>query len=119
MTDTTYWEKSFMLGLSKLIVLSVLRSGTLHGYGIIRAIETRTNQCCSITAGSIYPLLAQLKKEELIVDHKTVVSGRSRTNYELTDSGKNTLKEGLEMWAIFIDNTKDLLTDEMVTPIEA
>ena len=109
-----------MLGLSKLIVLSVLREGSLHGYGIIRAIETRTNQCCSITAGSIYPLLAQLKKEKLVIDHKTVVSGRERTNYDLTDAGKNTLKEGLDMWEIFINNTKGILSDGLgVDPIEA
>ena len=108
-----------MLGLSKLIVLSVLRDGPLHGYGIIRDIETRTDQCCSITAGSIYPLLAQLKKEELISDTKEVVNGRERTNYELTEKGFEVLKEGLEMWEIFINSTRSILSDDLEPEIEA
>jgi PadR family transcriptional regulator PadR len=112
MSESSYWEKSFMLGLSKLIVLSVLRDGPLHGYGIIKEIETRSNQCCSITPGSIYPLLAQLKSDGLIKDHKETVQGRERTNYELTEKGRETLREGLEMWEIFIDGTRNIFYDD-------
>lgn len=112
MTESSYWEKSFMLGLSKLIVLSVLRDGPMHGYGIIKEIETRSNQCCSITPGSIYPLLAALKSEELIVDHKTTVQGRERTNYELTAKGREILREGLEMWEMFINGTNNIFYDD-------
>ena len=112
MSEDTYWEKSFMLGLSKLIVLSVLRDGPLHGYGIIKDIETRSNQCCSITPGSIYPLLAQLKSDGLIKDHKETVQGRERTNYELTEKGRETLQEGLKMWELFIHGTRSIFYDD-------
>ncbi|MFH1178746.1 MAG: PadR family transcriptional regulator [Candidatus Bathyarchaeota archaeon] len=112
MSEGTYWEKSFMLGLSKLIVLSVLRDGPLHGYGIIKEIETRSNQCCSITPGSIYPLLASLKAETLIVDHKETVQGRERTNYELTEKGRGILHEGMEMWEMFINGTRGIFYDD-------
>ena len=112
MSESTYWEKSFMLGLSKLIVLSILRDGPLHGYGIIKDIETRSNQCCSITPGSIYPLLASLKEEGLILDHKSVVSGRERTNYQLTEQGREVLREGLEMWEVFIHGTRSIFYDD-------
>lgn len=112
LSKTTYWEKSFMLGLSKLIVLSVLRNGPIHGYGIIKEIETKSDQCCSITPGSIYPLLRDLEKEELIVSHKTKVGGRERVNYVLTVSGRETLKEGLRMWEIFLDGTHNIFYDE-------
>ena len=61
-----------------------------------------------------------MKKEELIVDHKTVVKGRERTNYELKDKGRGVLKEGLEMWEIFINNTRSILSDDLeVEPIDA
>jgi PadR family transcriptional regulator PadR len=111
LSKTTYWEKSFMLGLSKLLVLSVLRKGPVHGYGIIKEIETKSDQCCSITPGSIYPLLRDLEKEELIVSHKTKVGGRERVNYVLTVSGRETLKEGLRMWEIFLDGTHNIFYD--------
>ncbi len=112
MTESSYWERSFMLGLGKLIVLSVLRDGPLHGYGIIKDIENRSNQCCSITPGSIYPLLATLKAEGLITDHKITVQGRERTNYELTEKGREILQEGLKMWEIFINGTRSIFYDE-------
>lgn len=79
---------------------------------IIKDIETRSNQCCSITPGSIYPLLASLKSEGLIVDHKTKVRGRKRTNYELTDRGREVLQEGLEMWEMFINGTRSIFYDD-------
>ncbi len=112
LSKSTYWEKSFMLGLSKLIVLSVLRNGPVHGYGIIKEIETKSDQCCSITPGSIYPLLRDLEKEELIVSHRTKVGGRERVNYVLTVSGRETLKGGLRMWEIFLDGTHNIFYDE-------
>ncbi len=112
LSKSTYWERSFILGLSKLIVLSVLRNGPVHGYGIIKEIETKSDQCCSITPGSIYPLLRDLEKEALIVSHKSKVRGRERVNYELTDTGRDTLKEGLEMWEIFLDGTRNIFYDD-------
>ncbi len=111
MSNTTYWERSFMLGLSKLIVLSVLRNGPLHGYGIIKEIETKSDQCCSITPGSIYPLLREHEKDGLIVSHKSKVGGRDRVNYELTEAGRETLKEGLKMWEVFLKGTRNIFYD--------
>ena len=108
-----------MLGLSKLIVLSVLRNGPLHGYGIIKDIETKSDQCCSITPGSIYPLLRDHEKNGLIISHKSKVGGRDRVNYELTDAGHETLKEGLKMWEIFLEGTRNIFYDADVTEIVA
>lgn len=108
---SSYWEKSFMLGLSKLIILSVLRDGPLHGYGIIKVIERRSNECCSITPGSVYPVLKELKKKGLITDTKATVQGRARINYELTDEGRVVIKEGLEMWEVFVAGTKGIFYD--------
>ena len=119
LSKSTYWEKSFMLCLSKLIVLSVLRNGPVHGYGIIKEIETKSDQCCSITPGSIYPLLRDLEKEGLIESHKSNVGGRDRVNYELTDSGRDTLKEGLKMWEIFLDGTRNIFYDADAPEVEA
>ena len=110
-SESSYWEKSFMLGLSKLIILSILRSGPLHGYGIIKAIESRSNECCSITPGSVYPVLKELKNKGLISDTNVKVQGRARVNYELTNEGRAVLKEGLEMWEVFVAGTKGIFYD--------
>ena len=119
MSNTKYWEKSFKLGLGKLIVLSVLRNGPMHGYGIIKEIETKSDQCCSITLGSIYPLLRDHEKDGLIISHKSKVGGRGRVNYELTDAGRETLKEGLKMWEIFLDGTRNIFYDDDAPEIVA
>ncbi|MFA9495956.1 MAG: PadR family transcriptional regulator, partial [Candidatus Bathyarchaeota archaeon] len=66
MSNTTYWERSFMLGLSKLIVLSVLRNGPLHGYGIIKEVSARTVGEMALETGTLYTALKRLKDEKLI-----------------------------------------------------
>ncbi|MCX6648839.1 MAG: PadR family transcriptional regulator [Candidatus Bathyarchaeota archaeon] len=111
-TISGYWDRSFIVGSAKLLVLSVLGRGPLHGYGVLKEISDRSGGCCTITSGTIYPVLRELEKEKLITSTKGVASGRARVVYELTDAGRRVLDEGLSKWETHQQGARKILGKE-------
>ncbi len=82
------------------IVLRILADGPRHGYEIMKRIEEITNGRWRPAAGTLYPLLEQMRYEGLIeiarVDSSRVRGGR-KVVYKLTSEGwrflADTLKE--------------------------
>ena len=72
-------------------VLELLDGKSMSGMEIMGELERRTNGLWKPSPGSIYPLLAWLKRK----DHVTVTAsnGSGMKRYELTDSGRAVLKE--------------------------
>ncbi len=97
------------MGSAKLLVLSVLNRGPLHGYGVLKEISDRSGGCCTITSGTIYPVLRELEKEKLISSTKGVASGRARVVYELTGEGRRVLDEGLAVWETHQQGARKIL----------
>ena len=64
-------------------ILSLLTEGASNGYGLIKAIATKSGGTWTPSPGSVYPTLQQLVDEELI---ETVGEGR-RTEFQLTEAG--------------------------------
>jgi len=75
------------------VILRALKKEPLHGYAIIKSIETMTGDVWKPTSGSIYPALAQLQHDGLISVKETKCNGRKRKVYRIT---KNGLAEFLE-----------------------
>lgn len=74
-------------------ILSLLaESGPLNGYGIMKAINAKTDGAWRASPGSVYPTLQQLVDEELIVSRG---EGRG-TEFELTDAGRAYVAENDE-----------------------
>ncbi|WP_156758878.1 PadR family transcriptional regulator [Microbacterium karelineae] len=73
----------------RLYLLSLLDEKPLHGYGIMQALSERTGGTYTPSAGTIYPRLAKLEEEGLVV--KTT-EGRTAT-YEITDAGRTEVRE--------------------------
>ena len=74
------------------LVIRILLEGSKHGYEIMKRIEEVTNGKWKPAAGTLYPLLDQLKNEGLIeVDDIEVskVRGGRRIKYRLTKAGLN------------------------------
>ena len=64
-------------------IISLLAEGPSNGYGLIKAIATKSGGTWTPSPGSVYPTLQQLVDEELI---ETVGEGR-RTEFQLTEAG--------------------------------
>lgn len=65
-------------------VLALLIEGPMHGYQMIREIETRTHGSWKPSAGSVYPTLQMLADEGLV----TTEMAQDRKVYSLTDEGR-------------------------------
>ena len=74
----------FSHGDLRLYLLSLLAEKPLHGYGIIQALSERTGGTYTPSAGTIYPRLAKLEEEGLVVKKQ---EGRTAV-YEITDAGR-------------------------------
>jgi DNA-binding PadR family transcriptional regulator len=77
------------------VILTLLADGPSNGYGLIKAIQTKTGGMWRPSPGSVYPTLQQLVDEGLIVS----TGDGPRTEFELTDEGKAFVAENEETLA--------------------
>ncbi len=79
-------------GALVLLILRVLRSGPLHGYGIAQRIHVVSSEVLRVEEGSLYPALQRI----LLKGWATAEWGMSETNrkvrvYRLTAAGRKQL----------------------------
>lgn len=77
------------------VILILLADGPSNGYGLIKAIHTKTAGMWRPSPGSVYPTLQQLVDEGLIRPTGT----GARTEFELTDEGTAYVEENRETLA--------------------
>jgi transcriptional regulator len=83
-------------GALVLLILRVLRSGPLHGYGIAQRIHVLSSEVLRVEEGSLYPALQRI----LLKGWVTSEWGVSETNrkvrfYRLTPAGRKQLEAEL------------------------
>jgi DNA-binding PadR family transcriptional regulator len=98
-SDRSYWAGTIKMSLSRLFILAALHEKSLHGYEIARSVERTTNGCCSPTEGTIYPALREFELGGYVTVEESVVQGRGRKTYTLTDKGRQAFKVGMEAWS--------------------
>jgi DNA-binding PadR family transcriptional regulator len=90
MFESEFWRgqgrKRFKRGVLRWVVLWMLEAGERHGYDFIRLLQQRG---WAPGPGSIYPLLAALEEEGLIVGRDE----GGRRIYTITDEGRRHLRE--------------------------
>ncbi len=78
-------------GFIKLLILKILEEGPLHGYGIMKRLEELMG--IKPSSGVIYPLLRSLQNSGLIRVAQESTSGRKTKIYELTERGRQFLRD--------------------------
>lgn len=76
-------------------ILSLLGEGPSNGYGLIKAIQAKTEGAWRASPGSVYPTLQQLVDEGLIAPN----GEGARTEYTLTDEGRAYVADHAEALA--------------------
>ena len=79
-------------GALVLLILRVLRSGSLHGYAIAQRIHALSSEVLQVEEGALYPALQRI----LLKGWATAEWGTSETNrkvrfYRLTPAGRKQL----------------------------
>jgi DNA-binding PadR family transcriptional regulator len=87
--------------------LLLLAEEPRNGYGIMQALEERSEGMWRPSPGSVYPALQQLEDEGLIRSEES----EGRRLYHLTDAGREYLAERPEdqpaPWEVFTDSVSD------------
>ena len=94
------WEDLIKGHLDGLI-LAVLETEPLHGYGVMEAIRDRSQASLDLPSGTIYPALRRLELAGCISGQWSLVNGRRRRTYHLTARGRQQLDEKRGSWRAF------------------
>lgn len=95
-------ERELLKGNTPTLVLAVLRDGPLHGYGIAREIERRSDSALKFKEGTLYPTLHGLEQQGLILgEWRRTDKGRERRVYSLTPAGLTELEQRTQVWERF------------------
>lgn len=95
-------DKSLISGNTKMLVLSLIESGDKYGYEIIRELEAKSYGTFVLKEGTLYPILHDLEKEELIKSFSyKMETNRIRKYYKITKQGRGYLYNKKKEWAEF------------------
>ncbi|MFW9809729.1 MAG: PadR family transcriptional regulator [Candidatus Thorarchaeota archaeon] len=90
------WKIEIRRGILQYAVLAIvkLHEEGIHGYGIARELEERTDGLLQVKEGTLYPILHRLRKERLFnVRTEKSESGPSRKVYVLTGEGDRVYRQ--------------------------
>ena len=81
---------------TRFVILGLLSHEPMTGYDIKKRIDSTLHYFWSASYGSIYPSLNELEKQELVTKHnQSVEGGRAKIVYEITELGREQLREWL------------------------
>src|SRR5262247_795648 len=85
--------------LALMILKTLERAGSLHGYGIARQIEETSADLLSVNYGTLYPALLKLEQEGYISSEWGLSDNNRRAKfYKLTRAGRKQLEKETRGW---------------------
>ena len=91
-------------GTFDLLILKTLTWGPMHGLGVLRWIESVTEQRLMIEEGALYPALHRLEQRGWVVaEWGYSESNRKAKYYRLTARGRRQLASELSRWARYTE----------------
>lgn len=103
-------ERELLKGNTPTLVLAVLKDAPLHGYGIAREIERRSDNALKFKEGTLYPALHALEREGLIAGAwEKEPGGRERKVYRITPQGLAALARRAQTWNAFANAVQSVI----------
>ncbi|NLF00746.1 MAG: PadR family transcriptional regulator [Anaerolineales bacterium] len=99
-------------GTTTMVVLKLLADAgePLHGYEIIRRLETSSEGFFQFKEGLIYPALHRMEQDGLLESVWQDEEGaRPRKLYSLTERGRHQLEHELQRWQSFSQAVNQML----------
>ena len=93
-------RQELLKGTLDMLILQALHEGAMHGYGVARWIEERTEGTLIIEEGSLYPALYRMEKRDWVESRWGASENNRRARYyEMTDAGRKQLDKETQSWA--------------------
>ncbi len=104
-------RRDLIKGTLGTMILKTLSGSPMHGYGVMKRIESVSGDVLGVEEGSLYPALHRLEKRGYIeADWRHTETGRRAKFYALTRTGRAQLKEELDSWAAVSGAVTKVLT---------
>jgi len=95
-------DQELKKGSTPILILSVLSSGSNHGYAIAREIQRLSADALKVGEGALYPALRVLERDGLVESTWEIQpSGPSRRIYTMTEDGHAKLATSRRSWQRF------------------
>lgn len=91
------------------LLLAALEDGPRHGYAVIETLRDGSSGQFDLPTGTVYPALHRLEAAGLVRSGWSVVAGRRRRSYQLTDAGRQALAGRRSAWQEFSTAVSALL----------
>jgi PadR family transcriptional regulator, regulatory protein PadR len=105
-------KTDLLQGTLELLVLRLLRSGSLNGWDIMQRIQLVSGEVLSVTPGALYPALHRLEERGLIsAEWGPSENNRRAKFYKLTAAGRRQLEAERETWERFTGAVEAILRD--------
>lgn len=96
-------DRNMLKGSTRMLILSVIDLGSKYGYEIIKEIYEKSYGSFSLKEGTLYPILHDMEKEELIISNTyRMENNRIRKYYKITKKGKVYLYDKKKEWVEFV-----------------
>ncbi|MHA1926487.1 MAG: PadR family transcriptional regulator [Candidatus Thorarchaeota archaeon] len=105
------WRVEIRRGILQYAVLAIVKRHDegIHGYGIVRELEERTDGLLEVKEGTLYPILHRLKRERLLNDRiEKSDSGPRRRVYVLTGEGDRVYRKLTVILGDIFEKLEDL-----------
>jgi PadR family transcriptional regulator, regulatory protein PadR len=85
--------------LTLMILKTLERAGSLHGYGIARQIEETSADVLSLNYGTLYPALLKLEQQGYISSEWGISDNNRKAKfYQLTRGGRKQIQTETREW---------------------
>lgn len=106
-------RSQLLKGILEGCILAVISRRSVYGYELSMMLRSYGLE---VSEGSIYPVLLRLQKDNLIRgEMRASASGPNRKYYELTDKGRQALREFSDNWERLKAPVDQLLSQEEAT----
>jgi len=110
--DDPVWLSQLRKGSVEHCVLALLRNEERYGFELAKLLVDAGGLIAG--EGTIYPLLARLRKNGLVdTTWRESTEGPPRRYYRLTESGQLALTAFIHQWKLFRESIDAILTGEL------
>ena len=103
-------NKNLLSGSTTMLILKLLEDKDMYGYQMIDELSKRSDDTFSLKAGTLYPLLHNLEKQEMIESYEEYAeNNRIRKYYKITKKGKKLLIEQKKEWNLYAEKINKVL----------
>ena len=82
-----------------MVLKTLERKGSLHGYGIARQIEETSADLLSVNYGTLYPALLRLEQQGYITSEWGLSDNNRKAKfYQLTRAGRKQIENETQEW---------------------